>query len=45
MAVIATIGRKELTPGAHFIAEGSVIVWVNENGDIRATIPAETLVQ
>ena len=37
MAVIATIKRDELTPGTHFIAEGSVIVWVNENGDIRAT--------
>lgn len=35
--VLATIGRNELTPHFHFIASSSVIVSVNENGEIRAT--------
>jgi CMP-N-acetylneuraminate monooxygenase len=37
MVVVASIRRDELTPGAHVVASGSVIVWVNENGDVRAT--------
>ena len=37
MAVVATIRRDELAPGANFVASGSVIVWVSENGDIKAT--------
>ena len=37
MGVVTTLRRDELTTGANCVDSGSVIVWVNENGEIRAT--------